>query len=302
MEEDRILWRHYPAYFLFKGFCGCIRLLPEGLVRQAAGAASRIAYMVDARHSRLALANLDLAFGDTKTKAEKRRIARGSFKSLFLTFVELILIPRIMEDFDRRVEVRNPEGITRALQKKRGVIFLISHFGNWEIMAHACVRLGNRLASVGRPLKNPLIYGEIERLRCLNGAVVLKKKWIAREIIERLKNDWCVALLIDQYSGRHAPFVPFFGHPVSTTPAAALLAIKTGAAVLPVFDVRGRYGRHHIYVCDPVDVVSTGDGKSDIVENCARFNRVIEEWVRRHPDQWLWMHRRWREKKRPDEP
>ena len=302
MEEERILWCHYPSYFLLKGVCGCIRLLPEGFVRRASDAASKITYMVDTRHRRLALKNLDLAFGDSKTQAEKRRIARGAFRSLFRTVVELIFIPRMMKDFSRHAEIRNAEGISNALQKKRGVIFLISHFGNWEIMAHTCVSLGNKLASVGRPLKNPLIYREIERLRCFNGAVMLKKKWIAREIIERLKNNWCVALLVDQYAGRHAPFVPFFGHPVSTTPAAALLAMKTGAVVLPVFDVREWYGYHHIYVCDPVDIVSTGNRDADIEENCARFNRVIEEWVRRRPDQWLWMHRRWRRKKGPDEP
>jgi KDO2-lipid IV(A) lauroyltransferase len=302
MEEERILWRNYPSYFLLKGVCGCIRLLPEGFVRRASDAASGITYMIDARHRRLALRNLDLAFGDSTTIAEKRRIARGAFRSLFRTVVELISIPRMMKNFSRHAEVRNAEGIARALHKKRGVLFLISHFGNWEIMAHACVALGHKLASVGRPLKNPLIYREIERLRCFNGAVVLKKKWIAREIIERLKNNWCVALLVDQYAGRHAPFVPFFGHPVSTTPAAALLAMKTGAVVLPVFDVRERYGYHHICVCDPVDIVATGDREADIRENCARFNCVIEDWVRRYPDQWLWMHRRWRRKKGPDEP
>jgi len=302
MEEERILWRHYPSYFLLKGVGGCIRLLPEGLVWHAAAAASRITYMIDARHRRIALSNLDLAFGDSTTKAEKRRIARGAFRSLFRTIAELILIPRSMRDLSRHAEVRNPEEIARALQKKRGVIFLVSHFGNWEIMAHACVALGHKLASVGRPLKNPLIYREIERLRCFNGAVMLKKKWIAREIIERLESNWCVALLVDQYAGRHAPFVPFFGRPVSTTPSAALLAMKTGAVVLPVFDVRERYGYHHIYVCDPVDIVATGDREADIRENCARFNRVIEDWVRRYPDQWLWMHRRWRRKKRSDEP
>jgi len=302
MEEERILWRHYPSYFLLKWVGGCIRLLPEGLVWHAAAAASRIAYLIDACHRRLALNNLDLAFGDSKTKIEKRRIARGAFRSLFLTVAELILIPRIMRDLSRHAELRNAAGVSNALLKKRGVIFIISHFGNWEIMAHTCVSLGNKLASVGRPLKNPLIYREIERLRCFNGAVVLKKKWIAREIIERLKNNWCVALLVDQYAGRHAPFVPFFGRPVSTTPAAALLAMKTGAVVLPVFDVRERYGYHHSYVCDPVDIVATGDREADIRENCARFNRVIEDWVRRYPDHWLWMHRRWRRKKGPDEP
>lgn len=302
MEEDRVLWRHYPAYFLFKGFCGCIRLLPAMLVWRAAAAASRIAYVFDARHRRLALSNLDLAFGDGKTRAEKRRIARGAFKNLFLTVVELIRVPLIAENVREVVQESNIGAIGRALQRGRGVIFIISHFGNWEIMAHRCVAEGHKLTSVGRPLRNPLVYGEINRLRMINGAVMLEKKWVARDIIERLRGDWCVAILFDQYAGRYAPFVPFFGRPVSTTPAPALLAMKTGAAVIPVFDVREGPGRHRLTILEPVELADTGNREADVRENCARFNKILEEWVGKYPDHWLWMARRWRRKKRPDEP
>lgn len=302
MDDDRILWRHYPAYFLFKGFCGFIRLLPEMFVWYATGCVSRIVYALDARHRRLALANLDLAFGDGKTVAEKRRIAQGSFKSLFLTVVELIRAPLIADNVKEAVQESNIGAIGRALQRGRGVIFIISHFGNWEIMAHRCVAEGHKLTSVGRPLRNPLVYREINRLRMINGAVMLEKKWVARDIIERLRRDWCVAILFDQYAGRYAPFVPFFGRPVSTTPAPALLAMKTGAAVIPVFDVREGPGRHRLTILEPVELADTGDREADVKENCARFNGILEEWIRRYPDHWLWMARRWRRKKRPDEP
>jgi KDO2-lipid IV(A) lauroyltransferase len=302
MEEDKARWRHYPAYFLFKGFCRCIRLLPESLLWHATGAVSRIVYVADARHRRLALANLDIAFGDGKTKAEKRRIARGAFKSLFLTVVELIRVPLIAENVKEAVLESNIGAIGRALQRGRGVIFLVSHFGNGEIMAHRCVAEGHKLTSVGRPLKNPLVYKEINRLRMINGAVMLEKKWVAKDIIERLRQDWCVAILFDQYAGRYAPFVPFFGRPVSTTPAPALLAMKTGASVVPVFDVREGPGRHRLTTLEPVELADTGDREADVKENCARFNKILEEWIRKYPDHWLWMARRWRRKKGPDEP
>jgi len=302
MDEERALLRHYPSYFVFRAFCGLMRLLPAALVGGLFSAASQVAYLLDGAHRRLALSNLDIAFGDAKSAQEKRAIARGSFRSLFLTIGELILVPRLVRDLETAQKSTNFGGIARALRKNRGVIFLISHFGNWELMAHCCVAGGHRLISVGRPIRNPLIYREIERLRCWNGAEMLRKKWVARDVIESLRSNSCVAMLIDQYAGRNAPFVPFFGRPVSTTPAIALLAMKTGAVVLPVFNIRERFCRNHLYVCEPVEIADTGNLESEVPENCARFNRVLEEWIRRRPDHWLWMARRWRRKKGPDEP
>ena len=302
MAGKRISWKYYPSYLLFKAFCGFLRLLPQTLVWLTFSAASRLAYLLDAKHRKIALRNLDLAFGESKTGGEKRRFVRASFKSLFLTVAELILIPALSRTKKPLGKFQTPDDVGRALRKGKGVIFLVSHFGNWEIMAHACVSEGYKLASVARPLKNPLIDQEIEGMRCFNGAVILKKKWVAREIIKRLKKNWCIAILADQYAGRYAPFVPFFGHPVSTSPAVALLAMRTGAVVLPAFNVRKAYGKNHIYTCDPVEISHTDNKDKDIIENCARFNRIIEEWVRRYPDHWLWMHRRWRRKKAPGEP
>lgn len=302
MARERVSWKYYPSFLLLKVLCGFVRLLPRALVWRIFSAASQLAYLLDAKHRKLALSNLNLAFGETKSEKEKRKIARESFRSLFLTIAEFVLIPTFGSDPRPLVRFLDPHAAGRALQRNKGVIFLVSHFGNWEIMAHACVSDGYKLASVARPLNNPLIDREIEKLRCCNGAVALKKKWVVREIIDKLKKNWCVAILADQYSGRNAPFVPFFGHPVSTTPAVALLAMKTGAVVLPTFNLRLGYGKNHTYVCDPVEIVNTGKKDQDIIENCTRFNRAIEEWVRRYPRQWLWMHRRWRRKKAPGEP
>lgn len=302
MSEERIRWKHYPPYFLLKGFCALVRLLPMALVWRITTAVSRVAYLLDGKHRRVALRNLDIAFGAGKSPAEKRKIVRGAFKSIFLTEVEFFLIPSIVPDVRSFMRITNFRAVESVLQRKRGLIFIVCHSGNWEIMAHLTIEKGCKLASIGRPLKNPLIYREIERLRCYNGGAALKKKWVTREIIARLKQNWCIAILIDQYAGRNAPFVPFFGRPVSTTPAAVLLAMKTGAGMVPVFDVREGYGRHHMHCCDPVETVNTGNRDADIRENCARLNRVIEEWVRRYPEQWLWMHRRWRKKKAPGEP
>lgn len=249
------------------------------------------------------MANLSLAFGNELSLNEKRRITRKVFKNLALIAVEFARLPRIVPRLSEHVKLENGSAIIRGLQQGKGVIFLASHFGNWELMGHACMKLlrdhgylshGSGLAAVARPLNNPHLDCEVRRLRSLNGATVLKKKWVTREILVKLKNNWCVAILFDQHAGREAPLVPFFGHPAFTTPAPALLALKTGAAVIPVFCVRTGYGRFRIHVTEPVEIISTGDRERDIMENCGRFNRVLEEWVRRYPEQWLWLHRRWR--------
>ncbi|MDD5556500.1 MAG: lysophospholipid acyltransferase family protein [bacterium] len=302
MAEARVSIGHYPAYVVLLAFCGLVRRLPGWCVWRLARGAALAAYLLDGRHRRRAVSNLDIAFGDTLRPAEKRAIARGSFASLFLTIAELIRIPLVADRITDTVGMITSGTIRHARRRGRGVIFLISHFGNWEIMAHRCVAEGFPLASVARPLKNPLIDAEIRRIRTLNGARTLEKKWVAREIIETLSRNGCVAILMDQYAGREAPFVPFFGRPVSTTPAAALLALKTGAALIPVFNERRAPGRHRMHVCDPIPVSPTGDRRRDVAGICARYNRLLEEWVRRHPDQWLWMHRRWRRKKGAGEP
>jgi KDO2-lipid IV(A) lauroyltransferase len=294
--------RDYPAYILLKLFCGIVQRIPRKFVFAFFSLLSRIVYIVDRRHRVRALRNLDIAFGDSKLRSEKRRIAKQAFESLFLTVAETIYIPVLVKDIDRYAKFQRDDRIADVLKEGKGLIFLVSHFGNWEIMAHACVSMGYQLASVARPIKNKLVNDELERIRCCNGAEILRKKWVVKEIISKLRNNYCVAILIDQYAGRHAPFVPFFGRPVSTTPAAALLALKTGAAVVPVFDVRQEGGFHNVYVDEPVEIINTGNREKDIAENCARFNQVLEKWVRRYPEKWLWMHRRWRRKKAPGEP
>ncbi|MCX6357839.1 MAG: hypothetical protein NT045_08225 [Candidatus Aureabacteria bacterium] len=304
MKTLRAYYRYYPAYILFRSLCGILRALPEPIVAKFVAIIAEIGYLTAVSHRRMAMANLDIAFGGLKTRREKRAIVRGAFRSVLFTYTELIRIPQTVHEINRRnAIVTDTAPIRDALDHGRGVIFIITHFGNWELLAHrGLVVCDGRVVSVARPINNPLIYQEIERLRCINGAVLLRKKWVVREIIEMLKHNWCVSVLMDQYAGRFAPFVPFFGCLVSTTPAAAVLAMRTGAAVIPVFNVRQRFGYHRMNICEEVPMVRTGDKEADIVENCTRINRVIEAWVRRHPDQWLWMARRWRRKKGPEEP
>lgn len=299
--DERVPWTQYPPYWLFRGFCGAVRILPDGCVYRIAVGLARIACALDRGHRRVALANLEIAFGASKSDAEKRAIVRGSYRNLFLTMAEFILTPKIQRRGVPFIRMFDMQILMDALSKGKGILLLISHFGNWETMATWTPEVEGRVAAVGRPSKNLLIYREVERLRTMNNLAPMRKKWAVREIIDLLKRNWLVAVLADQYAGRDAPFVPFFGRPVSTNPVVPLLALKTGAAVIPAFDVRVRYGYHEVYVCPPIEIPDTGDREADVAEGCARINRVVEEWVRRYPDHWLWMARRWRRKKKPGE-
>lgn len=299
--DERAPWLQYPPYWLFKGFCGVVRLLPEGFVYRIAEGLARLSCALDRRHRRVALANLDIAFGAAKSAAEKRAIVRGSYRSLFLTMAEFILTPKLIRREAPFSVIRNVGTLTVGFDRGKGILLLISHYGNWETMATRTPEVEGRVAAVGRPFKNALIYREVERLRSMNNLAPMRKQWAVREVIGLLKKNWAVAVLVDQYAGRYAPFVPFFGRPVSTNPIVPLLAMKTGAAVIPAFDVRAGRGRHEVFVCPPIEMPQTGDRDADVAEGCARINRVIEEWVRRRPDHWLWMARRWRRKKKPGE-
>jgi KDO2-lipid IV(A) lauroyltransferase len=239
----------------------------------------------------IALNNLATAFGAERSAAERHRLARRSFQHLGMSLVELCALlfrPRALLS---RITVDGLHHLKAAAAEGRGLLALSAHYGNWELL-FAVGRLASlELAAVVRPMDNPVLDRVVTVMRQRVGALIIAKRHALRDILDALKAHRMVGMLVDQNAARHeGVFAPFFGRPASTTRAMAVIALRTAAPVLPMFIRREAGGRHVIEVSAPI--VPPED--RSVVAYTALFNREIENAVRRAPDQWFWLHDRWR--------
>jgi Kdo2-lipid IVA lauroyltransferase/acyltransferase len=243
------------------------------------------------RRRAVALENLARAFPEHPA-SEIARIGRGSFRHLGMNFVEsCVFFFRPPARLLSRVSVDGVPNFESAAVRGRGMIMLTAHFGNWELLAasHALTRFS--LSVVVRPLDSPLFDPLLERFRRRSGVELITKRRALSEIVEALRRRRMVGILLDQNaSRREGVFVPFFGVPASTSKGMALIALRTGAPVLPVFIRRRPDGHHVVEVGAPVPVPPDGD----VVAFTHAFNEAIEAAIRRAPEQWFWLHRRWK--------
>ena len=292
--------KYIVEYLLAGLFIGFLRSLPFSISLKVGALSGGLFYWIDRRHRRVALDNLAAALGKEKSAADLKRIALGSFKNVGRAVAEFVRIPVTSDsDLQKWVEIEGFEHYLSARQKGKGVIYLTAHFGNWELMAAALSFKGFPIHVVARPIDNPYLDRMVNRWRERNGNRVLNKRIAAAEIIRLLRKGETIGFLLDQNTARsEAVFVDYFGRPAATHKGLAIVALRTGAPVVPVFFIR-EGGRRRIVIEKELNIVRTGALDADIFENTALFTRTIESVVRRRPDHWLWVHRRW--KTRPEE-
>jgi KDO2-lipid IV(A) lauroyltransferase len=249
------------------------------------------------RLRRTGLRNLELAFPELGA-GERRRIIDGVFGSIARLLVAFAKFPRLnRSNIGCWIRYEGFEHFERAQQRGRGVLFATAHLGNWELSAFAHALLTAPMHVVVRPLDNPLLDRWVERRRSLCGNRIIGKKGFARGILKALAENQAIGILADQNtSPEHGVFVDFFGVPACANASVARLAAHTGAAVLPGFALwEESEQRYVLRFYPPVDM------SGDVVEDTRRIQKAIEEVVRRYPDQWLWIHKRWKTRP-PGEP
>lgn len=229
--------------------------------------------------------------------AERRRIRRGACRVIGRIAFALAKLPTWSErQIREHVEFVGLERFRAGRSRGRGVLLLTAHLGNWELGALAHGRVEGPLHVLVRPIDNPLVDSLVQRLRCAHGNGVIAKRHSARRVLQVLRENGTVGILADQNAVREeAVFVDFFGIPAAANKGFAQLALRSGAAVVPaVAWWDGTAGRHIVEYGPEIEVTRTGDDARDIQVNTQRFQQAIEERVRRHPGQWLWMHGRWK--------
>jgi Kdo2-lipid IVA lauroyltransferase/acyltransferase len=253
-------------------------------------------HAIDARHRVVAMHNLELAFKDELTEARRRSLCRHTFIHLACVFLELPhLVTLTKDNLDEFITFSGIENLATAAKRGKGVLVMASHFGNWELMSLAFSLRYRPFNVVARPLDNPLLDRLIHRIRSRGGNQILPKRGSARSIRRLLHQGEAVALLIDQNANwREGVYVPFFKEIACTNKALAALALRTGAPIVPVYNHRLADGRYEMVFEPEVQLIRSGDMTSDVEENTALFNTIIERYVRLHPEQWLWVHRRWK--------
>jgi KDO2-lipid IV(A) lauroyltransferase len=281
-------------------FIKILGLMPRPLARAFAIGISRLVYLLHFRLRQVGMRNLEMVFPE-KSAAERKRILRGEFTSLGRQLAELCQFPNYtQENIDDVVVYDGLENYERAYARGKGVLFLTAHFGGWELSAFAHSLHGHWLHIVMRPMDNPHLDRLLQRYRTMHGNKTVDKDDFVRGLLAAMKAGETVGILMDtNMTPPQGIFVDFFGIPACTASGLARIALRTDAAVVPGFTIWDpASGKYRLRFYPALEVVRTGDLESDIAANTQTFTKVIENYVRNYPDQWLWVHRRW--KTRPE--
>jgi KDO2-lipid IV(A) lauroyltransferase len=290
----------YFIYLILKGFSFLINLFPESFALWVGRQMGNAAYYLDWEHRNVALQNLRIAFGQEKSEEERRTIAKRNFQHMGMMVIEFFRILGMdTETYKRKVSVEGLEEALKLLDKKKGGLLLIGHFGNWELMGFMAKVIGNPVLAVAKSIKrNERLYRFIQEIRDKAGLHLISPENATQKVIHALSKNRVVGIMIDQRAKRsRAVWVEFFGKKAPTTPGLAVMAIRSGAPVVPVFMIRNGFQKHRLLVKDPIELVLTGDMNKDVEINMQRFTRVLESMILQYPDQWVWIHRRWERKR-----
>jgi KDO2-lipid IV(A) lauroyltransferase len=291
----------YIIYLLLRGFSLIINLLPENFSLWIGRQLGNGMYYVDLEHRKVAIQNLHIAFGQEKSESEIQGIARRTFQNLGMMAVEFFRIPKMdAEMFKERVKIEGLEEALKLLEKKKGALLLIGHFGNWELMGVMSKVIGNPIMVIAKPMKkNRWVDQFITKIRNASGLEVIPNVKASRKVMKALSQNRLVGILIDQRAKRsEGVWVDFFGKKAPSTPALAVLGMRTRAPILPVFMIRNGFQKHRLLIQEPLQLVDTGDVNKDVETNTQLINHTLESMIRQYPDQWFWVHRRWERKKR----
>ena len=271
-------------------------MLPRPLARAHGIFIGWMAYFLLGRLRRVGRRNLEIAFPE-KTHAERNRLLRGMYVSLGRLLAEFCLFPSYSrENVDRVAVYQGFENFEQAERMGKGVLLLTGHVGGWEIGSFVHSIHGHPMNIVVRPLDNPYLNRLVEDFRSRFGNRLLPKQDFARALLAAMHKGETVGILMDtNMTPPQGDFVPFFGTLACTATGLARVALKTGASVVPAFTVWDNELRKYRVLFEPaIKLVRTGNTDADVLANTALFNKAIEGVIRRYPDQWLWVHRRWK--------
>jgi KDO2-lipid IV(A) lauroyltransferase len=291
---SRIKFKHRLEYCLIAALKNMAGAMSDSLAAKAGARFGELAYDVFKIRRKVALDNLAKAFPD-KNQTEIDSIARSFYRNLGKNMLEFMRFPKLTADVIReKVEFIGKEHFDRAMQEGKGALLISSHFGNWELYAAAIASYGYPISVVVYEQHNPLSDEIMNDIRRSKNIEVIYKQDAPRSILKALAQKRFVAILIDQDAGRDGVFVDFMGRPASTAKGPAVFAIRTGAPLLTGVIVRKDDGKHVGYIEPPIFAVPAADRERETHRLTAMVTAAMERYVRKNPDHWYWVHRRWK--------
>jgi Kdo2-lipid IVA lauroyltransferase/acyltransferase len=282
-------------FLLIKLFQQFLRILPESGAARGGAALGRVALRLLTRRRKIAMANVRKIMRGV-SDAQAKAVVRSCFEKLGTNFVELLLVPYLpKEDLSNRFHVEGVHFVEEATKLNKGILALVFHYGNWEIMGIASSLLHREVIALARPLKGQkFLQGFINHLRAATGLTVIPNQDTARDAMKYLRENRIVALLGDQREKRSkGVYVELFGEKVPTSKGIVMLAMRTGSPVMPVYLRREGFLRYTIVFCEPIEMERKGNIEELIYKNARKINAFLEGLIVEHPEEWFLVHRRW---------
>jgi KDO2-lipid IV(A) lauroyltransferase len=277
-------------------FIKILGILPRSMAHRVGIGLGWIVYFLHVRLRQVGMRNLAMVFPE-KTQGERARILRDEFASLGRQLAEVCHFPRYtLTNVDEVVVFDGFENFERAKARRKGVLLFAGHFGGWELSSFVLSMHGHWMHVVMRGMDNPYLGRLIEHYRTMHGNKAVDKDDFVRGLLSAMNAGETVGMLMDtNMTPPQGIFVDFFGIPACTASGLARIALRTDAAVVPTFTIWDQQlGKYRLRFDPAVELVRTGDLEADIKINTQNFTSIIEEYVRKYPEQWLWVHRRWK--------
>jgi KDO2-lipid IV(A) lauroyltransferase len=299
--DNRALSKRIKYSLIYYGVVFLIWLsnfLPRKAWLSICGLLGRIAYYFVIETRKLVVKHLTLAYSKEKTAKEIDYLSKRVFTMLGKNAGDILRARSVktLADLDKFLVVHGMENFENASKKGKGVIFLTSHLGAFDLQITVMALHGLKPNIIGTPLKDPRLNDLLFDYRNAYGAVAVERGKETFRLIKALKSAGSVAILIDQDTKVKSRFVNFFDRPAATPVGASILAMKTGAAIVPTYIFLGKDGMQHMHILPEIAWTETGDEEENMKVNTQRYTCFIERVIRDHPDQWVWMHERWKTK------
>jgi KDO2-lipid IV(A) lauroyltransferase len=291
--------RNYIIYIFILLLIKFIQLWPRRTAIKITQGIGQLSFRLAFKSKRRIKQHLTKAFGQEKSSEEIKKLTKDVFMHSFTAAADYVRLPIMTSDeINNIIKVDGIEHLEKAYAKNRGVIMLSAHLGNWELLGVWVAKQGFPSMAVGARIRNPHLGKLVIKFRRQCGLKNIKRGNDTREIIKALKQGQGVGMLIDQSTKVQGEFVNFFGFPAHTATAPYRLAKKYGSPIIPIFIHLHKDYTYHIECLEEIKLHHSGDDHQDIIDTLQDCSTVIEGFVRKHPEQWSWIHRRW--KKQPD--